>query len=77
MLHSLIFWLQSRKLINLALVFAYFIFILFMHNPLVHLSIWVEKILSPDTYNVVVALVFLTVLLLLSFFVLKKLAADQ
>jgi hypothetical protein len=77
MLHSLIFWLQSRKLINLALVFAYFIFILFMHNPLVHLSIWVEKILSPDTYNSVVALIFLSVLLLLSFFVLKKLAADK
>lgn len=44
---------------------------------MVHVSIWVEKILSPDTYNSVVAIIFLSVLLLLSFFVLKKLAANK
>ena len=78
MLQKIIFWLQSRKLINLLLVFAYFVFIMSMHNPMVLLSIWVEKQLGGiESYNLIVAIVFLTVLLLLSFFVLKKLAADR
>ncbi len=77
MVQQFIFWLQSRRLINLVLVFAYFFFILFMHDPLVHVSMWVERNLSLDTYNLVVALVFLSVLLLLSFFVLRKLASDR
>ena len=77
MLQQFIFWLRQRKAINLVLVFAYFIFVMSMHHPMVLLSMWVEKNLSLETYNLVVALVFLTVLLLLSFFVLKKLAADR
>ncbi len=77
MLHQFIFWLQSRKLINLVLVFAYFFFILFMHDPLVHLSLWVEGNLSLEVYNLLVVFVFLSVLVLLSFFVLKKLATDK
>lgn len=78
MLQQIIFWLQSRKLINLLLVFAYFVFIMFMHNHMVHFSMWVEsKLGGIETYNLVVAVIFLTVLLLLSFFVLKNLTNDR
>ena len=55
------------------MVFAYFFFILFMHNPLVHVSIWVEKMLSLQVYNVVVAVIFLSLILILVFFLQKKL----
>lgn len=72
MIQSIIFWLQTRKAINLLLVFGYFIFILFMHDPLVHLSMWVEKILSLEVYNVVVAVVFLSLISILVFFLQKK-----
>jgi len=44
---------------------------------MVHVSMWVEKSLSLETYNLVVALVFLTILLLTSFFLLKHLAANK
>lgn len=77
MLPSVIFWFQTRKTINLLLVFAYFGFIMVMHHPMVLLSMWVEKNLYIETYNLVVALVFLSLLLLFSFFVLKKLASER
>lgn len=76
MLHSFIFWLQQRRLVNLLLVFAYFTFILFMHNPLVLVSMWVEKQLSLEVYNTVIAGVFLTLILVLVFFLQKKLREE-
>ncbi len=71
--HQFIFWLQQRRLVNLLLVFAYFFFILFMHDPLVHVSMWVEKMLSLEVYNVVVAVAFLSLISILVFFLQKKL----
>jgi len=59
MLHQIIFWLQQRKFANLTLVFGYFLFILLMHNPLVHLYIWIEKQLTLEVFNVVIAVIFL------------------
>lgn len=58
MLHTFIFWLQSRRLINLIFILLYFAFILAMHHPLVLLSIWVEHNLTIGVYNTVVATVF-------------------
>lgn len=63
MLHKIIFWLQQRRLVNLLLVFAYTGFIVFMHHPMVLLSVWVEKNLSIKTYNGLVAVVVIAVLL--------------
>ena len=48
-----------------------------MHNPVVHLSMWAENNLSLETYNMVIAIVFLSVLSILSFFVLRQLAANR
>lgn len=76
MLQSIIFWLQSRKIANILFVFAYFIFILLFHNHMVHLSMWVEKMLSLEIYNAVVAIVFITVIFVLVFFLQKKLREE-
>lgn len=73
MLHSFIFWLQSRRVINLVLALLYFLFILFMHHPLVLLSIWAERNLSFEVYQIIVAAVFISVLLAVLYFVSKQL----
>jgi hypothetical protein len=45
-----------------------------MHHPLVLVSVWVEHNLSIETYNTVVASVFIVVTLVLSFLLFRKLA---
>ena len=71
MVHQFIFWLQTRRLINLVLVLVYFVFLVQMHHPLVLLSMWMEHNLTIETYNVLVAAVFLTLLGLLLFYLSK------
>ena len=72
-LNQVIDWLRSHRIINLLFALAYFLFILFMHDPLVHLSLWVEKNLSLPVYNSVVAAIFILILFILLFFLQKKL----
>lgn len=73
---NFIFWLQQRRAINLLFVFAYFLFILFMHNPLVRVSVWVEGILSLPVYNIVIAVVFLALISITVFLLQKKLREE-
>ena len=68
-------WLEQRRLLNLALVFAYFIFIFLMHVPIVKLSVWVQWHLSLPVYNNVVkggSILLLVLYLALCFTQLKS-----
>ncbi|MFN8286778.1 MAG: VanZ family protein [Chitinophagales bacterium] len=58
-LNRVITWLEKRRALNVALVAAYFIFIVFMHDPLVHVSVWVEAHLSLPVYNKATAIIYL------------------
>jgi hypothetical protein len=64
-LNQFIFWLQSRRTVNFLLAVGYFLFILFMHDPMVQVSTTVEKYLSLPTYNLVIEVVFVLLVLLL------------
>lgn len=77
MLHTFIFWLQSHRLINLVLVLAYFTFIVFMHHPLVLLSMWVEHNLSFQIYQVVVVAVFALLLMFLFYYVFRQVQKNK
>jgi len=57
-------WLEQRRFLNIILVFAYFIFIFFMHVPCAHLSVWVEWHLSLPVYNLVVKTTCIVLLIL-------------
>lgn len=46
--------LSERKGANIALMVGYFILILFMHDPLVNLSVWIMNGLSLPVYDIVV-----------------------
>lgn len=72
MLSNTITWLQKHPLINAVLVIAYFLFIIFMHHPLVLHSVYIENKLGIETYNLVVAVVFMAVLLGLLYFISKQ-----
>lgn len=76
MLHTFIFWLQTRRLLNLLLIVAYFLFLLFMHDPLVHVSVWVEKQLGIEVYNAVVASFFILLVVAGGAVLLRRLMAD-
>ncbi|MCW5908408.1 MAG: hypothetical protein KIS94_11150 [Chitinophagales bacterium] len=54
-------YLRAHPALNVVLVTAYFFFILFMHHPLVLLSIAIEKRIGIELYNVAVAVIFLSV----------------
>lgn len=60
-------FLRQHPVLNTALVLGYFVFILLMHNPLVHLSIWVEAHLSLALYNKVTIIIYLITLFTLAF----------
>lgn len=74
MLHTFIFWLQSHRWANLLLVLLYFVFIVFMHHPLVLLSMWVERSLTFGIYNTVVATVFTTLVVGMLYVVYRQAA---
>src|SRR6476661_1252145 len=65
LINRIIFWLQARPIVNLFLAVAYFLFILFMHDPMVKVSLWVEAHLSLPTYNLVLEVLFVMLVLLL------------
>ncbi len=77
MLNTFIFWLQSRRLVNLLIVFAYFAFLVAMHGPMVNLSVWAERNLTIETYNILIAVIFLSLLVLVGSFVLRQLATNK
>lgn len=77
LLQRVVSWLQLRPIINLLLVFAYFLFILFLHGSLVKVSIAIEKTLSLDVYNAVIAVIFLSVVSFFVFIVQKKLREES
>jgi hypothetical protein len=77
MLNRIITWLQKHPLINAVLALAYFIFILFMHHPLVLLSVFIEQNLGIETYNLVVATVFMVLLVGVLYFVFKLLIYNK
>lgn len=55
-------WLRQHRAINLLLVLIYFLFIVFMHHPLVLLSVHVEQLLGIGHYDTVVAVIFVFLL---------------
>jgi len=57
-------WLQNHRAVNLLLILVYFLFIYYMHDPVVHLSIWVMKAMSLPVYNEVVVVIVLLLLVL-------------
>jgi hypothetical protein len=65
LIENVIGWLEQRKGLTLVFAIAYFFFILFMHDPMVHVSLWVQAQLSLATYNLVVAIVYLVFLAIL------------
>ncbi len=72
-----IYWLQDRPVLNVILVLAYGISILFLHDVFVNLSIVVMTALTLPIYNMVVAVVALLVCLGLLVFIYKRYTSDS
>lgn len=72
-MHKITDWLHERPLLNWGLAIGYFIFILFMHDPLVNLSVWLMNGLTLSVYEVVVISAVLLVLGTASFFFIRNL----
>ena len=51
-------WLRARPVLNIILVFGYFIILLFMHKPLAQLSLDYESRISIQVYNHMVEAVY-------------------
>lgn len=58
MVRSAIAWLQRHKVITGFLLLAYFVFIVLMHGPMVHLSNHFQGVLGFAMYNKVVIVVY-------------------
>jgi hypothetical protein len=74
-LQGFVNWLEARRIINLLLVFAYFIFIFLMHVPCAKLSVFTEHFFTLPVYNKVVigvCIVLLTIYLALIYMQFKK-----
>ena len=57
-------WLENHRAVNLLLILLYFIFIYYMHDSVVHLSIWVMNLMSLSVYNKVVIVISILLLIL-------------
>lgn len=67
-----IHWLEQRRIQNLFLALAYFVFIIFMHDPMVNLSVLVMNFFTRQVYDVVIgALAFAGLLGVVYFFIRK------
>jgi len=64
-------WLAERPAVNAVLVVSYFTFIMLMHNPLVHLSMYIEGLLSLQYYNAVIAVIYSSFLITLTVLLYK------
>lgn len=73
MIQELVNRLHKHPLLNLAIAFAYFVFIYFMHRPLVNLSVLIMNYLSLPIYNKVIAVFAFLFLLLLLVFMFSRL----
>lgn len=58
MIPAIVAWLQRHKFVTAILLLAYFVFIVFMHGPMVNLSNIVQGKLSFAVYNKVVLMVY-------------------
>lgn len=65
-------WLRQHRAINVVLVVFYFLFIVFMHHPLVLLSVHVEQLLGIGNYDATVALVFIALLGGVAWFIVRN-----
>jgi len=65
----LVTWLETHRTVNLLLILLYFVFIYFMHDPIVHLSIWVMNSMSLPVYNKVVKAISILLLILFTVFI--------
>lgn len=77
LVQNVVAWLKAHTAINVALVFAYAAFILFMHDPMVHVSIWVMNLLTLPIYNKVVMLTSGVILLLYATILGRALLANR
>lgn len=60
---------------NALLVLGYFVFIVFMHNPLVLLSVYIEQHMGIENYNLLIAVVFFSVLAIFIYFLSGRFVA--
>ena len=65
-------WFENNRIVNLCLIFLYFIFIYYMHDPVVHLSVWVMNLLSLPVYNKVVMAISVLLLILFVAFIAQQ-----
>lgn len=72
-IEQFISWLELNRLINILLIAFYFVFIYYMHDVMVHVSVWVMNGLSLAVYNKVVIAVFTLFLILFSVFLYMQL----
>ncbi len=73
MIQQLLHWLHKHPLLNLTFAVVYFVFIFFMHDPLVKVSVLIMNSLSLPIYNKVIAAIFLLSLLLFIVFMFTQL----
>ncbi len=66
-------WLRQHRAVNMLLVGLYFLFIVFMHHPLVLLSIHVEQLLGIGSYDTAVAVIFVLLLASVAWFIFRNL----
>jgi hypothetical protein len=57
-LNRIVNWLEQHRLVNVLLIIAYSVFIILMHNNVVHLSVFVMQNLTLPVYNTVVKIIF-------------------
>ena len=66
-------WLGERKWVNIGLVFAYMLALIFLHDTFVNLSVWIMRKLTMDGYDTFIAVFAGLVLLVFIFFFVKNL----
>lgn len=70
---TVIDWLKQHPFINLLLALTYFVFIVFMHGPMVNLSNIIQGALSFTVYNQVVQVVYFICLILVVWVLVQQL----
>lgn len=73
MLEAFVYRLYQKRIVNWAVVVLFFVFVLFLHDPMVRLSVTVMDALTRHTYNDVVAGTLMVILAGILFFFFKKL----
>jgi hypothetical protein len=76
-LQKIVDWLAAHRFINVLLITAYFLFIYYMHDPVVHLSVWVMNFFTLAVYNKVVIAVIILFLILFIAFLASQLKAHR